>query len=342
MEQPQISVIIPVYNVENYLDECVDSVVKQTIKNIEIILIDDGSNDNSSVKCDEWKLKDGRIKVIHKKNEGLGLTRNCGIRAATGEYITFLDSDDYVEAETYKTVYEEAKRLDLDICYFKHRRFKTDGKIIEINKAKDPEYYLDNNSVRKLLLEIVGSAPKDHSGIVRSMSVCMALFKTETICRSNVFFMSERIVASEDLVFHIELLPFIERVEILPNVYYNYRINVDSITQTYSEAKKKRLLVLLDIVKEKLQMIYKWEDCKGHYYSQLLRIFKVIIKYESMKDNNGLLSKIRQISEICNDARLKEMYADTLVNDYSYRDRIYLFCMKHRLSLFFLVLYRLK
>ena len=92
-----ISVIIPIYNVEAYLDECIASVIAQTYSNLEIILVDDGSPDNCPQMCDEWAAKDSRIRVIHKENGGLSDARNAGIDIATGEYIAFVDSDDWIE-----------------------------------------------------------------------------------------------------------------------------------------------------------------------------------------------------------------------------------------------------
>ena len=94
MQSELVSVVVPVYNVENYLNRCLDSIVSQTYKNIEVILVDDGSTDMSSSMCDEWRYRDNRIKVVHKKNAGLGEARNSGIENATGKYICFVDSDD--------------------------------------------------------------------------------------------------------------------------------------------------------------------------------------------------------------------------------------------------------
>ena len=91
-----VSIIIPIYNVEKYSDECITSVINQTYKNIEIILVDDGSPDNCGKICDNYALKDKRIKVIHEKNGGLSFARNTGLNIATGEYVYFLDSDDYL------------------------------------------------------------------------------------------------------------------------------------------------------------------------------------------------------------------------------------------------------
>lgn len=102
--EPLISVIIPIYNVEKYLDRCIESVVNQTHKNLEIILVDDGSPDNCPQICDAWAKKDNRVKVIHKENGGLSSARNAGLDMATGDYIGFIDSDDYISLDTYKTL----------------------------------------------------------------------------------------------------------------------------------------------------------------------------------------------------------------------------------------------
>lgn len=116
MDNPLISVIIPVYNVEKYLDRCVSSVVNQTYAQLEIILVDDGSPDNCPAMCDAWAEKDRRIQVIHKKNGGLSDARNAGMRAATGKYMAFLDSDDYIALEMYQLLLEQMHTDDSDIA----------------------------------------------------------------------------------------------------------------------------------------------------------------------------------------------------------------------------------
>jgi len=111
MSSPKISIIVPVYNVENYLCKCVDSILEQTYKEIELILIDDGSTDSSGVICDKYKNKDTRVFVIHKKNEGVSSARNCGLKVAVGDYVGFVDSDDYVLNDMYEYL------LNLSIMY---------------------------------------------------------------------------------------------------------------------------------------------------------------------------------------------------------------------------------
>lgn len=113
-----LSIIIPVYNVEKYLAECVDSVLRQTYTDYEVILVDDGSTDNGGRMCDEYALKDPRIRVIHQPNGGLSAARNSGLRAAQGEYIYFLDSDDYIEDYTLAHLTETAERENADVVFF--------------------------------------------------------------------------------------------------------------------------------------------------------------------------------------------------------------------------------
>lgn len=113
--QPLISVIVPVYNVEQYLDKCVESIVNQTYKNLEILLVDDGSPDGCPVMCDEWAKKDERIKVIHKENGGLSSARNTGLDNCTGRYVGFIDSDDWIDLKFFETLYNNLMEDDSDI-----------------------------------------------------------------------------------------------------------------------------------------------------------------------------------------------------------------------------------
>ena len=125
-----ISVIVPVYNVEAYLGECIDSLIHQTYETLEIILVDDGATDASGAICDDYARRDGRIKVVHQPNQGLGGARNAGIEVAQGAYISFIDSDDYVELDTYRSLIEQVQKYGLDVISFHMKSLKR-GKIKE-------------------------------------------------------------------------------------------------------------------------------------------------------------------------------------------------------------------
>lgn len=123
-----ISVIVPVYKVEEYLDQCVKSIVGQTYKNLEIILVDDGSPDHCPIMCDRWAEKDSRIKVIHKENGGLSDARNAGLKVATGEYVAFIDSDDWVDENLYECLLTESKKCGAQIAACNIVRVYEDGR----------------------------------------------------------------------------------------------------------------------------------------------------------------------------------------------------------------------
>ena len=337
---PKVSVIIPVYNVERYLNKCVQSIVDQTLDSLEIILVDDESPDACPQMCEEWARKDNRIKVIHKKNGGLGFARNSGLELATGEYVTFCDSDDWIEPEAYQTTYEKCKEKDLDICWFQPRRVTTDGVFLPLSPKKEC-YFMDEAQMRRFRKEVIGRNPEDPQSRTRGMSSCMALFRRSIFQTSGVRFPSEREVASEDLMFLVRFLPHVEKVGILPHVFYNYLINPKSISTNYSEAKHTRLLNLLAELKSFCDANYEWSEIKNHYYSQQLRIFKVILKYISYSDE-PFFQKVGHLSRETRNPMLNSFYGDPVRNKYKKEDRLYIWMMKHHVGLFFALLYKFK
>lgn len=147
-----ISIIVPVYNVEKYLERCINSITNQTYKNIEIILVDDGSKDNSGKMCDELKQKDTRIKVIHKENGGLSDARNAGLKIASGEYVGFVDSDDYIENDMFETMYNLTQKYNSDISIVSfYELYK--GKVIGVRDSKNLEELDKIEAIKELLID---------------------------------------------------------------------------------------------------------------------------------------------------------------------------------------------
>lgn len=153
--EPLISVIVPIYNVEKYLDRCIESIVNQTYKNLEIILVDDGSTDSSSAKCDEWAEKDNRIIVIHKANGGQAEARNYGIETATGDYIGFVDSDDIISNNMYFEMADIATNTGADMVACNHISFDENNLPDFKNPGRNPELLEFNkeDAVKDIILE---------------------------------------------------------------------------------------------------------------------------------------------------------------------------------------------
>ncbi len=148
---PKISIIIPVYNVKSYLNKCVESVLTQTYQNLEVILIDDGSTDGSSDICDMFALQDARVRVLHQVNQGQSVARNIGMDIATGEWIAFLDSDDYVEADMYGALLTLALKYDVELCSCNSRSFYENSLPMNSNDTGEERVYTYKEVIFDLL-----------------------------------------------------------------------------------------------------------------------------------------------------------------------------------------------
>ena len=206
----KVSIIIPCYSVERYLNRCMDTIVNQTLKDIEIILVDDKSPDRVPEMCDEWAKKDKRIKVIHKKkNEGLGLARNTGLEIATGDYVAFVDSDDYVDTEMFSRLYEKAVETQSDIVYCGVKREITQNNFIDVRDFNEQTIF-EKNEMQELSFRYVD--PDTSTRLF--MSVWHSIYMRTTI--GSLRFYSERIVCSEDLPFQLGMILKSNRVTYIP------------------------------------------------------------------------------------------------------------------------------
>lgn len=338
---PKISIIIPIYNVEAYLNRCIDSIIGQTFKDIQLILVDDGSTDKSGDICDEYAKNDKRVLALHKANGGQGIARNFGMEYATGEYITFVDSDDFLDLKTYEVTYNMCIKHNLEVCYFRYCRINERNEISYRLFNPEIEFLLDKASVRQYMLEVFGCFPKDIYNRARSTSACMALFRRKIITENSIVFRSEREIASEDIIFIIDVLDHVEKMAVLPDVFYYYFMRMNSTTTSYSEAKKQRMLLHLNWAHEFLRVRFSEDVYKGHYYAEVLRFFKEAMRHESYM-KIGFVEKYKRMINLCNDSLIIPLYKDPIVKQMSLLDRIYLLIMRMRCVLFFKILYKYK
>lgn len=228
---PAVSVIVPVYNVEKYLDKCVQSITNQTYKDIEIILVDDGSKDTSGALCDQWAKKDDRIKVIHKENGGIADTRNTGIDASCGEWILFIDSDDWYEKQNHiETLMDFAQQNDSDIVCFNYKRF-FEKKQAFSDVLCHPE--MPNPS----LLYMVDNK-------IFTSSACLKLIKKSILTENNITF--EKGVLSEDIEYNAKFLLTTNKISFCKDCVYIYRQRENSITTSVSKKHVDDLIYIID------------------------------------------------------------------------------------------------
>lgn len=246
-EEIKVSIVIPIYNTESYLDRCLESVVNQTYGNIEIILVDDGSFDNTPALCDEWAKKDGRIKVIHKQNEGHGLSRNWGIEIATGEYICFFDSDDYIELTTIELALQAVLQTGAEAVAFGHDRLSPLGKTIYVKKPSVPKKIFEGAEIKNTLLPMaLSNNAETGEDWNLLLSSCFGLFSMKVIRNNNWKFVSERKFFAEDFYSICELYGYLNKICILDKVLYHYIENEISFTKNYNPERHLKIECFLD------------------------------------------------------------------------------------------------
>lgn len=337
-----VTVVLPIYNVEKYLDRCIESVVGQTYENIEILLIDDGSTDSSSDICDRWLEKDNRIRVIHKKNQGLGMARNTGIENSRGEYICFFDSDDFIDTSAIEKTYNRAVKDNSDVVAFGLHFADEQGRIISsfIPPLGDTVY--EGNEVQDFFIPEI-TAPNPNGNGVRSfyMSTSVMLYSMSLIEKINWRFVSEREIISEDVYSLLKLFKFVNKVSVIAEAFYYYCRNESSLSRTY---RADRFGKVKDFYNRTVEM------CKELEYSEeiLHRVTKpylaftiAALKQESTAPRSNS-ENIKRIKELINDETLQSVLERNKKDNVSFNRRMLFFAMRNKMNGLCYLLLRLK
>lgn len=236
---PEISVIVPVYKVEKYLDRCIESIVNQTYPDFELILVDDGSPDGSPILCDKWAEKDSRVYVIHKKNGGASSARNAGLKIAKGNWIAFADSDDWLDRTALKTLYDLANQYNVPMAIGGMRVVQkyTDASIVMKQNAK----VLSNADLMSRFFRLNGE-PDTHS-------VCGAIIRRDIL--EDYSFIEGRM--NEDVETCYYLARKCEAAVYTDAPLYNYFKNIEGVTNSGFSKKKLDLLDIWDIVQKQVE-----------------------------------------------------------------------------------------
>lgn len=323
-----ISIIVPVYNVEKYLRQCLDSVLAQTYQNIEVILVDDGSKDSSGAICEEYAQAYDNILVIHKENAGLGMARNTGLEHATGEYVTFLDSDDWIEPDMVEQLYAGLVNNHVDMCKSGFRRV-TDQKEIRFSRGYENVCFPAEKARLELLPRMIGSSPTEHDSI--EMCVCASIYRMSIIRDRKLRFPSERVLISEDLVFNIDFMQYASGACTISYVGYNYRINPNSLSTKYKPDRFRASCYFYGEMKKKLKDL-------GYDSSTLLRLNRIFFVYVRMSisqehlsvSRSTVLKSISHIREICKNAVLAGAIAEYPVHLLEWKQALFLRLIKYK------------
>lgn len=327
----KVSVIIPIYNVELYLKRCVNSVINQTLKELEIILVDDGSFDNCPHLCDELAKNDNRIIVIHKKNGGLSSARNAGLKIAKGKYIFFCDSDDWLELDGIEKLYLKAEEYDVDFVRYRSIRSGWPGLkehspcYVENIREIGGGFYDKGRIYNEIYPKMICTNQLTMGAIV---GVCSSLYKSSFL-NDNLLYFDEKVKFSEDMIFSAKVVYNCNNFYYINEpCVYNYYFNPNSISKSFREERWdscKELIVLFDKT---------FSHCKEYDFTQQLlnlKWFCLLLALDERKYINNIYDKIIYCHKILDDKDI-DLKSLSLKNlEISWKLKLILFLIKFKI-----------
>ncbi|MBR2179778.1 MAG: glycosyltransferase [Selenomonadaceae bacterium] len=257
---PKVSILIPIYNVEKYLRQCLDSVVNQTLKDIEIICINDGSTDNSLEIIKEFATKDSRIKIINKKNTGYGHSMNCGLEISQGEYIGIIESDDFADLNMFEVLYNHAKNSNAEIVRSNHfEQIDEHSKFIEVLRED-------------LYNQIFTPRLQDYYFFSRQVAVWSGIYKRDFLSKNEINFTETPGASYQDISFAFKAFSCVDRLLLIKDAFVHYRVD----NPNSSVKSKQKVYCIFDEFDEIEKFLLKRKE----FYNPCRYIFESMIKFQ--------------------------------------------------------------
>ncbi|MCR4792406.1 MAG: glycosyltransferase [Lachnospiraceae bacterium] len=336
-----VSIIVPVYNVEKYLDRCIESLIGQTYPEIEIILVDDKSPDSSGAMCDKWAEGHAGISVVHKEvNEGLGLARNTGLEHVKGDYILFVDSDDYVEKDLCRKAVDRLEESGADICYFGHKKDYGDH-ITESDLSFLKKEYTGDKIITDFLSNTLGQAENESGAPRIGMSAWRILYRAEVIKENNLRFCSEREYLNEDLFFRIKLVQCISKVAVIHENLYYYCYNGASLTTRYRKDRFEASKRMYEKLCEETA-VFDSDEIRRRCERAFMNNLMVCVRQEVKFSREPGVSAGERLREICSDEVVQKVLASYPLGKLPVQPRMFYRSVKSGRIAFLKILVKLK
>lgn len=336
----KISIIVPIFNVELYIHQCIDSILNQTYKNLEIILVDDGSPDSCGRICDEYAQKDSRIKVIHKQNEGLGEARNTGLGEATGDYIYFIDSDDWIELNMLATLVHELEQEQADFVMCGFKKCAEGRQPVIDHHTEQKQTFRGKEIIKQLFLPMVAQKSEVKEDYTINMCVWTNLYKRDIIEKYCIRFLSERTYLSEDICFNLEYLLHTHCAVLLPDTLYCYRYNPNSLTSRYKGPEYEMLVRLYRKVCEIVDLI--GTDGEPEFRKERFFLTKTReVLFRLANSNLSFSERTKICRNILSDSTLQMVLAKYPMKGYAKKYKIPALLMQKKMSVATIVLFYL-
>lgn len=340
MKNNIVSIVVSIFNVKEYLNRCIESLIHQSYKDIQIILVDDGSSDGSSLVCDRWGKKDSRIEVVHKKNGGLSDARNCGLKKAKGAFVCFVDGDDYVESRMIELTYKVAKSNNADIVIFSNYVVYSNNQKEIHHLLSKKKKYTGSEEMKVLFDECIGSLPNSKTDYDVGFSPWGRLYKRSFLLENNIRFKNERILIYEDLMFLLDSLPVAHIAVVLDSPLYNYCLNENSLTHKADSSRFKRIKKQYYYLKNNSPYSYEIFNSKD----TMFRFKRTMIGYvrnavsQIVKNNNCAYSCIKNISS---DYFCQELLKNYPIKKLPKKQFVFAFLLKYKLNMLLYIVEKL-
>ncbi len=297
--KPKVSVIIPIYNIEKYIIECLDSISKQTLKEIEIICVDDGSTDNSINLIKKYSMTDNRIQIISQKNRGKSVARNSGVKYSKGEYIYFIDGDDYLELNALSDLYNKAKKQNLDIVLFDANPFSNENNPMIKEQLKFYKKFYTRRNNYNMILNGIEMFLKMKQKEEYRPNVCLQFYKKKFYINAGLSFFPG--ILHEDNIFSLIALLNAKKIAHLNQSYYKYRVHINSITKSFNINNLFGYLIEYCEIQKLVENYNIKNELKLVIINEINEIKKKILKKHkiiSEEEKNLLLNKMTIYQEI--------------------------------------------
>lgn len=334
----KVSVIVPIYNMEKYLENCIVSLIKQTYLNLEIILVLDGCTDNSYNICKKYEIVDKRIKIYEKENGGVSSTRNLGLDKATGEYVMFVDPDDWMENDAIQLSISKMESCGADVLQFNYKKIYEDISNKENNISINEGFFDKNDCIFSCISELYGKEKlKREFGQIRT--VWGKIYKKEKI--KDIRFL-EDIYIFEDGIFNLFVFSNVEKIYFWDKKLYNYRIQKKSANNRYKadcvEQSNKILRYLKNIISEKRILANEPYDLV--VYENFMR---TVNQYFCSKDNTQRnFENIKLLKKVANNDLYRESFKSLKYEYFNMKNKILVLLIKMKFFEVFYVLNKLK
>lgn len=303
---PFFSIIIPVYNVEAYLERCLQSILEDRCKDLEIILVDDGSTDSSGDLCDQYAGRYQNIKVVHKANGGLSSARNAGMDEAAGEWISFVDSDDWVDQDSYQLMKDILSETEsqVDLVKIGYKKV-SESRTVDFIPCADPGQY-DVKGIRERLIPLAmgNKLISNSTNNTFILSSCAHLYRRQFLTETGIRFVSEREIGSEDFLFLYSLYMRASAILVTDLKWYNYYTREGSLTQRYREKLFGQYKKLGKAVYKQLRETGLYTEFKEVFGGLYINLMYICIMNEG-SNSGGKTEQLRHVRKILKNKMLR-------------------------------------